>query len=186
MNGINDLIERRKSYRALANTPVPEEVLTRIMTAATYAPSCFNSQPWRYLVLTEPDRVQKAHSALSGGNYWAKSAPVIVVLATKQELDARLSDGRDYAFFGCGLSAANLIHQAFAEGLYAHPMAGFEPEVIKEELAVPADFTIINLIAIGYPGKTEHLSEKHQLAERAARSRKPEKEVICYNTWCLG
>jgi nitroreductase len=41
----------RRANRALSEKKVPSEVVGRIMTAAIYAPSCFNNQSWRFLVI---------------------------------------------------------------------------------------------------------------------------------------
>lgn len=176
-------IAARRARRALSEKPVEAEVMARVMTAATYAPSAFNSQPWRFLVVEEAAALGRLREALSGGNYWAKKAPVLVVVATKLSLDAQLNDGRDYAFFGCGLAVGNLILQAVKEGLYAHPMAGYDPLAVKAAFDIPDDYVVLNLIAVGYPGPTEGLSEKHLAGERSKRTRKPEGEVICHNAW---
>ncbi|MBT8334115.1 MAG: nitroreductase family protein [Desulfobacterales bacterium] len=183
MAGLLKEIDERRAKRALSEDKIPDEVVARLMKAATYAPSCFNSQPWRFMVVTEGDSLGKLHDALSGGNYWAKKAPMLVVVATKLTLDARLSDSRDYAPFGCGLATENLLLQAFADGLYAHPMAGFDPLIVKEAFDIPEDYIVITLIAIGYPGSLGGLSEKHVAAEGSARNRKAETEVISYNSW---
>ena len=98
-------------------------------------------------------------------------------------IGAQLSDRRDYALFDCGLGTENLILQAIKEGLYAHPMAGFDPLKVKEAFQIQDDFIVITLVAMGYPGDSSHLSEKHQEAEQSPRARKPESEVICYNNW---
>jgi nitroreductase len=45
-------IEIRRAKRALDEKEIPKEMIGRIMTAATYAPSCFNNQSWRFLVTT--------------------------------------------------------------------------------------------------------------------------------------
>ena len=176
-------IEARRANRALSEKPIPAETLSRIMTAATYAPSCFNNQAWRFLVITDAAALTKVREALSDGNYWAKKAPAMVVVATKIEFDCRLSDGRDYAFFDCGLATQNLQLQAVKEGLYAHPMAGFDPLVVKKNFGIPDDFTVITLVAMGFPGSDAHLSEKHLKVEKSTRTRKPEQEVIGYNEW---
>ena len=125
-------IEQRRAKRALSGEKIPEEIIRRMMTAATYAPSCFNNQSWRFMVVTNDEALTKVHGALSSGNYWVKKAPVIVVVATKPDFDCQLSDRRDYALFDCGLATENLMLQAFKEGLYAHAIAGFDPFKIKE------------------------------------------------------
>ena len=178
-------IESRRANRALSEEKIPDETLARIMTAATYAPSCFNSQSWRYLVASDDSALVKMREALTEGNYWAQKAPVLIAVVTKADLDCQLSDGRDYAFFDCGLATQNLLLQAVKEGLYAHPMAGFDPLVVKKNFNIPEEFTVITLVAVGLPGSDAHLSEKHLKLETSPRSRKPEQEVICYNAWGL-
>ena len=178
-------IEKRRANRALSEKSIDSDIITRLMTAATFAPSCSNNQPWRFMVVTDREKLKKIHSSLTGGNYWAKKAPLIVVVATKISFDAILSDNREYALYGCGLAAENLLLQAIKEGLYAHPMAGFDPLVVKEAFGIPEDYIVINLIAVAYPGPLEGLSEKHIAAERSERNRKPQGEVICYNSWHL-
>jgi nitroreductase len=176
-------IDERRANRAMSESPIPADALARIMAAATYAPSCFNNQPWRFVVINAPETLAKARSALTDGNYWAKKAPALVVVATRSGLDCQLSDGRDYAFFDCGLATENLLLQAVKEGLYAHPMAGFDPPLVKTAIGIPDDYTVITLVALGSPGSDAHLSKKHLQGEKMARTRKPDAEVISYNAW---
>lgn len=175
-------IEQRRAKRALSEEKIPGDIISRIMTAATYAPSCFNNQPWRFLVVTD-EALKKVHDALSGANYWVKKAPLIVVVVTKPDLDCQLSDRRDYAFFDCGLATENLMLQAFKEKLYAHALAGFDPLKVKEGLQIPDEYIVIALVAVGYPGDDSFLNEKHRGLEHSPRNRKPEPDVICYNAW---
>lgn len=176
-------IEIRRAKRALSEQTIPPETIARIMTAATYAPSCANKQPWRFVVLTEPAVLEQAKTALSEGNYWAKKAPCLVLALTKPELDARLNDQRDYALFDVGLAIENLLLQAVHEGLIAHPIAGFDPLKLKAILNIPADYILITVVVLGLPGDESGLSEKHKESEHSARARKPEAEVIRYNAW---
>jgi nitroreductase len=183
MEGLLLEIDQRRAYRALSDKPIGDDVIGRIMTAATYAPSAFNSQPWRFLVVRDPGNLARLHETLSGGNYWAKKAPVLVVVATKLGLDAQLNDGRDYALFASGLATENLLLQSIKEGLHAHPMAGFDPLAVKSAFDIPDEFIVITLIALGYPGSEEGLSDKHVQAEASPRTRKPETEVIAFEAW---
>jgi len=176
-------ISIRRAKRALSDKKIPDNIVRRVMTAATLAPSCFNNQSWRFLVVTDDEVLKKIHDALSGGNYWLKKAPTVIVVATKPEFSCQLSDRRDYALFDCGLAVENLMLQAVREGLYVHAIAGFDPYKIKAVFNIPDEYIVITLVALGYQGDDTFLNEKHKALEQSPRDRKPESEVISYNTW---
>jgi nitroreductase len=183
MNVIIEAIASRRARRALSPSPLPPETLSRIIAAATLAPSCMNKQPWRFLVIESPEALEKARRALSEGNYWARTAPVLVAAVTDPDLDCRLSDKRDYALFDSGLAVGNLLAQATAEGLIAHPIAGFDPVALKTAFGIADSFIVIALVVIGLPGDEAGLSEKHRESEHSLRQRKSETEVIFRNEW---
>ena len=176
-------IAARRAKRAISTQEVPQEVMQRLMTAATYAPSCANKQPWRFIVIHAPEALAKARPALAEGNYWAKKAPLLVLLATKPDLDCQIKDGREYALFDVGMAAENLMLQAVKEGLIAHPIAGFDPAQLKADFGIPAEYNLIMVIVVGFPGAETELNAKHLELEHSARDRKPETDVIMYNGW---
>jgi nitroreductase len=176
-------IQLRRARRALSSRPIPPDMVERIMTAATWAPSCFNNQPWRFVVVQREAELETVKGFLAGGNYWAKKAPLIVLVLTEPDLDCRLSDRRDYSFFSTGLAVENLVLQAFGEGLIAHPIAGYKPTAIKEALEIPPEFVLLTLVIIGYPGEETHLNDKHKILEHSPRDRKPPAEVIQKERW---
>jgi nitroreductase len=176
-------IETRRARRALDGRAIPDETVQRLLTAATLAPSCNNNQPWRFMVVRRPEELEKVRDNLAGGNYWARKAPLIVLVLTQPELDCRLDDRRDYALLGTGMAVGNLLLQATREGLIAHPIAGFKPVPIKEALGIPPELILITLVIVGYPGEESGLSEKHQAQEHSPRSRKAMDEVVKYERW---
>lgn len=177
---ITEIVERR-ARRAFDSSPVSDEVLNRIFTAATLAPSCSNKQPWRFIVCTADPALSRAREALLGGNYWAQRAPVLVVVTSQDDLDCQLTDDRNYAQFDTGMAVMNMQLQATKEGLYIHPMAGFEPQTVREAFSLGPEIRVITMIAIGYPGDTSHLNEKHLAGETAAQERKGLDEVVRWN-----
>ena len=183
MGTIIEEITKRRARRAYSDESVGADVLDRIFNAATLAPSCNNKQSWRFVAFTEGEALEKAREALLGGNYWARKAPVLVGVLTSDALDCQLTDDRAYAQFDTGMAVMNLMLQATREGLYAHPMAGFDPVVLRENFSIGEETRVITLIAIGKPGSSDHLNEKHLESETSERSRKPLDEVVFHNAW---
>ena len=53
--GIHGLLARRWSPRTFSSRPVEPEKLTQLFEAARWAPSCYNAQPWSFIVATRQD-----------------------------------------------------------------------------------------------------------------------------------
>jgi nitroreductase len=166
----------RRALRALAADPLPEDQINRLLEAATFAPSCFNNQPWR-LIAVSSETLPALRETLSENNKWATRAPLIVVFATKPSLDCRLDAGRDYAYFDLGQAAMALQLQAAHEGLYAHPIAGYAPAKAAKAVGLPEDFVVLTLVIVGKPGDASLLSERQLEGEKAPRQRKSMGEV---------
>ena len=51
-----EAIRTTRAVRKLRPDPIPDDVLRRVLEAATYAPSGGNRQPWRIVAVTDPDK----------------------------------------------------------------------------------------------------------------------------------
>ena len=184
MSEVLDLLQTRRSFRALAEDKLPTDVVERLMTAATLAPSCSNNQPWRFLLAQSEGALAKVHEHLTRGNYWATRAPLIVLVVTNPDFDCKANDDREYALFDTGMGVFSMLVQAEKEGLYAHPMAGFNAAKMREAFGIQDPYKLVTVIAVGYPaGDISMLNEKHQEAEKSPRSRKPLNEVVFHDEW---
>ncbi|MFN3282977.1 MAG: nitroreductase family protein, partial [Pseudothermotoga sp.] len=97
----------------------------------------------------------------------------------RKDMACQLSDGRDYFLFDLGEAVAFMQIQATQMGLIAHPVAGFDPIVVKKILSIPEEDVVITIVAVGYPsGDLSQLSEKHRDAELSARDRQPLENVV--------
>jgi nitroreductase len=172
----------RRARCSIAADPLPVEQVQRLLCAATLAPSCANSQPWRIVAVTG-ERFPAVRQALSEGNRWATRAPLIVVMATKSSLDMRLDGGRDYAYFDLGMAALALMLQATREGLFAHPIAGYTPSKVVKAAALTEDFVPLNLIIVGKPGDDALLNEGQKMRENGPRQRKGLEEIAFNGSW---
>lgn len=175
-------IEARRAKRALATTAIDEEVLMRLTQAAHTAPSSLNSQPWRMITVKDPEVLGKLKETLAPGNYWAKKAPAITAFITNPSWGLTLGDVA-YTPFELGMAAMAYQIQAVAEGLYVHPIAGYNAKEAKEVLGIRDEDTLQTLIVLGYPGESDGLGEKHLAMENSPRDRISLDEVAAFDRW---
>ena len=183
---INQLMRRRWSPRVFEEREVERSRILMLLEAARWAPSCFNEQPWRYLVFDGSDResLERARACLVEGNAWALKAPVLMVSVARNNFSKNEAPNRT-AQHDVGLASEDLVLQAVDSGLAAHQMAGFDLERTRSEFKIPGDYTPIAMIAIGYPyrGALGSLPEKVRDKELAGRSRKPISDIAFAGKW---
>lgn len=145
---LDDVIDKRRSYRALDWIDVTDEMIWTMMGAASLSPSCSNKQPWRFIFVKEEKALERVLDSLSGGNSWARKGSMIIAVATSDTFDCDVN-GIRYAQFDTGMATALLLLKATDLGLVTHPMAGFDKEKAKEALGLDDDMDLIALIAVG-------------------------------------
>ena len=182
---IHDLLRRRWSPRAFSERAVAPDTLRSLWEAARWAASCFNEQPWSFIVATkeDPKEFSRLLSCLVEGNIiWAQHAPVLMVSVAKTRFD---EDGSPnlHAWHDVGQATANLTVQATALGLFVHQMAGILPCKIRELYQIPDQYVPVAGVALGYPGNPDQLSDKLRQRELAKRSRKPVAEFVFTGRW---
>lgn len=182
---IHDLLSRRWSPRAFAERPVEPEKIQCLLEAARWASSCFNEQPWAFIV-AKVDQSAEFKTLLSGlveGNQvWAKWAPLLMITVAKLHFDHNGQPNR-HAFHDVGLAVGNLVVQATAMDLVVHQMAGILPETISTSYSLPSGYEPVTGLAIGYPGDPETLPADIREREQAPRSRKTLQEFVYSSTW---
>jgi nitroreductase len=176
---IDPLFLERWSPRAFTDETISERDLLTLLEAARWAPSSFNSQPWRFLYA----RRDTAHwpqflGLLNEYNQsWAKKAAALVILVSKTTLLPRGADKEVPSYthsLDAGAAWANLALQATRSGWAAHGMAGFDVPRTAAELGVPPYYRVEAAIAIGRPGDKsllpESLRAREQPSDRLALS----------------
>ncbi len=179
-----DLIEKRWSPRAFSNQEIAKPILENIFLAASRAPSCFNEQPWRFIVgLKNQDTTwQRIFDSLGAPNkIWTENVPVLAVVVAKTTFTQN-SKPNVHAWYDCGQAVAFMTSQATHEGLYMHQMAGFDTQKVVDSFDIPAEYQPIAVLAIGYEGNPATLPEKLQATEFNKKDRKPIAETV-FSDW---
>jgi nitroreductase len=184
VEGVLPVIHQRWSPRSFAEREVSAADLAKVFEAARWAPSSNNEQPWRYLVgVRNSDTHSKIAATLAGFNkVWAPNAPVLI-LGTASSRFSRNGRPNGYALYDLGAATVLITLQAAALGLATHQMGGFDHDAIRQALAIPEDYVLGSVMALGYLGEPAELGDEHLIAsEVAPRSRKPVSEIV-FSAW---
>ena len=154
----------RWSPRAYANDEISEQELLTILEAARWAPSSYNSQPWRFVFARRgtPHWTKLLGLLNEFNRSWAENASALVIVLSKTTF-APPGSTEEVAMpthsFDAGSAWGYLALQASLSGWHAHGMAGFDKEKTRTELSVPANFAIEAAVAIGKIGDKAMLPE---------------------------
>jgi len=170
---VAELIEQRRSRRAYSTNPIEHEKIKSLFEAARWAPSSMNEQPWSYLYATrdQPELWNKLLDLLNESNrVWAINAPLLILSMARK---THIRNGANNALARYDTGAANtlLSIQATQLGLNVHQMGGYDRQKAIEILNIPDAYEPIVIMAIGYPGDPDSLSENLKLREEAPRER---------------
>lgn len=178
-------ILKRRSPRSIVGEVPSLEQLEAIFEATRWAPSAFNEQPWRFIVVTKdsPAPFEQALSCLLPGNRaWVQRAPVILFCIYKDFYDKN-GQKNPTALLDLGLAVENMLIETVNQGLVSHPMSGILPDSIRELFSVPDGFTPVLAIAIGKLGSPDLLEGPLKEMELGPRVRRPLSSLFFDNTW---
>lgn len=181
-----EALSGRRARRAFDAREVPAEAQELLWRAVSVAPSHGNVQSVRLLVAHSTETRTRLTEALSDGNRnWAPAAPLLVALASMPAHEHAESYGEERALwsFHAGIAAGNLMVQATALGLVAHPMAGFNEEAVRRAFGAPGELRVLVVFAIGFPGAVESLPEDLQRREVREQRRLPLERLVATDSW---
>jgi coenzyme F420-0:L-glutamate ligase / coenzyme F420-1:gamma-L-glutamate ligase len=193
MADLLDVIKQRRSVRKYLLRQVPRELVLEVLVAAGWAPSAHNSQPWRFIILS--DVSVKGELADAMADAWASDlvkdgliveedkrkerverfadSPVLILACSTMEGlrkfpdEQRQRNERDLAMQSLGAAMQNLLLTAQAKGLGAcwFCAPGFCKETVRQVLKIPGSIEPEAFVILGYPAETPVVPMKKTLAE---------------------
>ncbi len=174
---VSTAIEQRRAVKAYdPGHAMTDAEVNRLMSLAMLAPTAFNIQNWRFVLVRDPelrnqvravawDQAQVTDASLlvvltadlkawekEPGRYW-KNAPQPVqdylIPAIDQYYRGREQVQRDEAMRSCGIAAMALMLAAKEMGYDSCPMDGFDFDAVGSLIKLPADHVISMFVAIG-------------------------------------
>ena len=140
-----DLARGRRSVRAYRPDPVAEELLLELVEAARWAPTAVNTQPWEFIIITDPAvKAAVGKQARYFGLGWPHihAAPALIAVCARKATPFARDD--------CIFAGANLMLAAAERGLGTCWIGGFNEQTIKRLLGVPDDYLLPGFCTVGY------------------------------------
>ena len=159
MNPVLENIFSRKSVRSYTDEPISAEQIEMLLRAAMAAPSGRNSQPWRFVVVTEQETKEKL---AVGFNKMIAKAPVAIVVCGQTHKDDGAPNNNWTA--DCAAATENLLLAAEALGLGTVWTACYpyddrmKPAI--EALALPDSVKPYSIVPVGHPASNEQPKDK--------------------------
>lgn len=169
-------IETRRSIRNFKDTPVPHDLIEKIVKVASYAPSWKNTQVARYVVVENKEIQEKiANDAVLGFSYntgtITKAAALVVVTMVHgrsgYEKDGSFTTSKEdrWEVFDTGIATQTFCLAAHDLGLGTVIMGIFDDSKVAELIGLEEGQKVAALISIGYPDEEPKAPARKDVSE---------------------
>lgn len=172
-----ELAKKRCSVRSYADKPLDPQQLQAILEAGRLAPTGKNHQPQRLLVVQSPEGLAKMAKAMHNQNAYTAKA-VILVCADTTDCWVRSFDAHCIHEIDASIVTTYMMLAATEQGVGSLWVERFDPEIIREEFALPDHYIPEALLCLGYANPEAVKSPEHYDTER-----KPLEETVWFESF---
>ena len=173
MSETMETILGRRSVRRYQKKGVPDEILTKILEAARWAPSWSNAQPWEFVVVKEKslkEKIQKNVSSRNPSSLAIVNAPILLVVCGQLKKSGYYNEQYptkfgDWFMFDLGLATENLCLAAYDSGLGTVIVGLFDHDKVGEAVKLPDGHEVLVLIPLGYPDQEPKPPKRRERGE---------------------
>ena len=198
------IFTRRDVRSQFLPMPVPDDVLSRVLMAAHYAPSVGFMQPWNFLLVRSQQVKQRVHGVFQKANDEAaqmfegsqrelysrlklegiKEAPINLCITCDRERTGSVVLGRTHNramdVYSSVCAVQNLWLAARAEGLGVGWVSIFNQDELQAALGIPSNIVPVAYLCLGY---VSHFYDKPELEAKGWLSRLPIDELVYVDQW---
>jgi nitroreductase len=150
---LQEAIKGRRSIRNFKKQNIPEETITQLIEAASYAPSAGNIQPWQFIIIRKPAIKKKlAESALNQAH--VEQAPVVIVVCADEKRSSMGYGTRGktlYCLQDTAAATQNILLTAHSLGLGTCWIGAFNEDEAREAVNAPEGVRPVAIIPVGVP-----------------------------------
>jgi nitroreductase len=168
---VSEAIRTKRAVRQFKSAPLPEEVITQILRAGRRSQSSKNTQPWRFVAVTERETLEKLSRLGQYAGHLAGAALAVVIFTP--DPNQRFS-----IMFDAGQAAAYMQLAAWELGVGSCLASIYEPEQARALLCAPAEWHTRIAISFGYPADENALTNPPKAGGRTGF-----RDVVHFNRW---
>jgi len=157
-------IENRRSIRIYQDKQIPESLVLELIEAARLAPSAYNAQPTKFIIVKNKEEKEKLKENKIFRQSFVYEAPVIIICCgdpevyPKARLEATYSNpseiaGEVGAVRDVSIAAQNLVLRATELGLGTCYIGLVARDKAKEILGIPKNYVLPFVLTVGYPAE---------------------------------
>ncbi|MBI4656355.1 MAG: nitroreductase family protein [Elusimicrobia bacterium] len=170
------IVSDRRSIRKYSNKPVEMEKIRKCLESARLAPSACNSQPYKFIVINDPEIKNRVSKAAFSGAYsicgFAQSAPVLIaVVSQKQKMTAWLGNqiqNINFRYIDMGIAIEHFVLQATELGLGTCWIGWFNQKEVANILGIPDNCRVEIMLSLGYPQENPPVRTKKTFEQIAS------------------
>jgi len=129
------------AVRSYKETPIPPDLVRRIVDAGRLSGSAMNGQPWHFIVVDDRDALRQLGALARTGPYVA-GAPLAIVVATHRTR---------FAVADAARAIQSMMLTAWSEGVGSNWVGFMGLEDLKPLLGIPEDVDVLAVLPFGYP-----------------------------------
>ena len=167
-----EAIKKRRSIRSYRTDPIDDKIITRLLEAMRLAPSAKNLQPWKFVVVRDPNIKERLVTACRNQTFIAKAPCIIAACAFEKQSYDKMGSYMSSWAIDVAIALDHLSLAAASLGIGTCWIGAFNEGEVKKVLDIPADVRVVALMPLGYP---EYVPPP--------KPRKSLEEIVCYEKY---
>ncbi len=147
---VSEAIRKRCSVRQFRDEVITDDILHRILEAARWAPSPFNTQPWEFIIIKEKETLTAISKYARYSGYLSEAPMAIAVIVPPVNSKFSWVESIGEPGFAAAMAVQNMMLAAWEMGI-GSCWVSIEREKVAKILNVPDTHFVLTVMPLGYP-----------------------------------
>jgi nitroreductase len=147
---VSETIRKRCSVRQFRDEIIPDDILQRILEAARWCPSPFNTQPWEFIIIKDKETLKEISKYARYSGYLSLVPMAIAVIVPPINSKFSWVESIGEPRFAAAMAVQNMMLAAWELGI-GTCWVSIERENVAKILDIPDTHFVLTVMPLGYP-----------------------------------